>query len=291
MGEYARAVSIGLKSFVVAMLGWRDNPYTIAVGRRLWGRLPLLSLAGLTLAGIAAGPFFPSFDKIAGFVPPLAFLTWMPVDVTQMLWSIPAVFGLVVAWRVRCFRGDVEDTWLGLADIEDPGRRIFESAAIPIGFAALFLGFGLELLPRLLELAAGQPVEWGSVGSWSLSLSETILAVAVVAGVLSLNRCFSKAFGQLVGAAFMIFGLRMGLSYALPWMTAWWSYLPIPYVDRFGGGHSLSFGILLFNLAVVAIAWAKLRARAGQSPFWSAESLPDAPESEKESSLPPIPGD
>lgn len=288
MGEYARAATVGLKSFARAVLRWRENPFTLVVGKRLWGRFPLVTLALLTMAGIAAGPFFPGFDAIAVFVPPIAFLSWMPVDVTEMLWSVPALFALLVAWRVRRLRNDEPNAWLDLTDEEFPGRRIFEAGAIPIGAAATVLGLGLQVGPRLWAVSRGQTVDWGSSGSWLLGISGTLLTVAVVGGVLSLRKALGKAFGQLMGAAFTIFGLRLGLSYALPWMMGWWTYLPIPYVDRIAGERSPDYGLFLFNLAVVAIAWAKLRQHADESPFWKPDSDREATDGEA-GSLPPLP--
>jgi hypothetical protein len=292
MGEYARAAAVGIKSFLIAILGWRENPYTIAVGRRLWGRFPLVTLAGLTLIGIAAAPFFPSLERMAGFIPPLSFLMWLPGDVSAMLWSVPALLGIIIAWRVRSLRRDEEQLWFGLTDVAEPGRHIFEAAAIPIAAAASFLAIGAEIAGPVLSWAQGSAFELGGTGATLLSISHSLVITIVVAGVLSINQCFSKAFGQLFGAAFTLFGIRLGLSYAIPWMTSWWSYLPIPFVDRIGQ-RSPIYGLILVNLAILAIAWVALREKAEEQPFWveeSEEKVEDESDEDQGNELPPIPG-
>ena len=109
----------------------------------------------------------------------------------------------------------------GLSDAAEPGRRIFEAAAIPIGVAAVVMATGVELGPAVLKAILGELAEWSSIGRHLLAISESFLAAVVVAGVVSVNRCASKAIGQLFGAGFLLFGLRMGLGFAVPWMTSW----------------------------------------------------------------------
>jgi hypothetical protein len=122
IGAYSRAVGEGVRSFVLAALGWRDNPYANTVGRRLWGPLPWLGFGAPVVAGIALSPFLPSIDRIAGFVPPLAFLQWMPEDVFELLWSVPALFNLAVvavAWVALRNRAGEQPFWTSQPGSDD----------------------------------------------------------------------------------------------------------------------------------------------------------------------------
>ena len=120
MGDYTHAMVLGFKSFVQAARDWRKNPCTGVVGKRLWGPRPWFSLVVLTLAGLGISPFFPSVERVAGFLPPAAVLGWVPGSIRDLFWSVPALFGFVVAWRVRRYRRIDEEHLAGLLDM---GRR------------------------------------------------------------------------------------------------------------------------------------------------------------------------
>jgi hypothetical protein len=244
----------------------------------------------LTAAGIAVSPVFPSVERMAGLVPPLAFLLWIPNDVLEILWSAPAFFGHVVAWRVRALRGDLGSDWLASGDATDQKRLLFEAAAVPVAMAAVALAIGIEVAAPVHRLLAGLPGGWPSVGPVLLAASRSLVVVAVVAGVMSVHRSVSSAFGKLLGAGFMLFGLRMAIAFTVPWVTAWWSHLPIPFIERFSGERSPGAALFLFNLAVASIAWVVTLGKAEDSPFWSAaggDGEAESPPSEPD--LPPLP--
>jgi hypothetical protein len=288
IGEYTAAVFDGARSFGRAALHWRQNPFTARVMRRLWGPLPWIGLGGLAVFGIVVSPIFPSPGRIAGFFPPVAVLLWIPEDVIEMLWSVPACFGYLVAWRVSSFRRDDPSRWLGSADVNAPELRLFEAAAVPVAAAGLALAIGIEVAAPVQRLLEGAPPGWPSAGSAMLAVSRSLVVVAVVSGVMSVHRSVSKGLGQVLGAAFMLFGLRLAIGYTVPWMTAWWTYLPIPFIDRVGGDRSPVFALFLFNLAVAAIAWVMTMGTAEDSPFWTAKSEDGAPNTAPHE-LPPLP--
>ncbi len=289
MEEYSRAAKLGVRSFLQALRNWKDNPYTIVVGRRLWGPWPLLSLVGLTLAALLVAPFFPSFERLGGFIPPLVFLTYIPDSVRDLLWSMPAVFGFVVAWRVRSFRRNDEELLADLADVDDPGSFIFEAGATPIAIAAFVLAAGLELVEPLTRLVRGLDAGWYGLGSHIEFATSSVVVVAISAGVLSINTTIGKGLGQLFGAGFTLFGIRLGIGFAIPWMVGWWTYLPIPYLNQLGG-HSPTIVYTLFNLAVAAVAWIKLRDSTKEQPFWARDSGDEEePKALPEPDLPPLP--
>jgi len=290
IGEYTAAVFEGARSFGRAVLQWRQNPHTNGVMRRLWGPAPWIGLGGLAVAGIVVSPFFPSPGRAAGFFPPLAALMWIPSDVLEMLWSVPALFAYVVAWRVRSFRHDDPSRWLGSADVIDPERRLFEAAAVPVAVAGLALAVGIEVAAPVQRFLEGAPPAWPSLSSALLAVSRSLVVVAVVGAVISVHRSLSKGLGQVLGAGFMLFGLRMAIGFTVPWMTAWWTFLPIPFIDRVAGDRSPMFAFLLFNLAVAAVAWVMTMGKAEDSPFWTVEHEDiETHDEPAEPELPPLP--
>lgn len=289
MGDYTHAAVLGFKSFVQSIRDWRKNPCTAVVGRRLWGPWPLLSLVVLTLAALAISPFFPSFERVAGFVPPAAVLTLIPGSIRDLFWSVPALFGFVVAWRVRRYRQNDEEHLAGLLEAGQPKTLLFDAGATPIAIAAFVLAAGLELVEPVVRIVQGLDAGWYGVGSHLQSATASVVVVAISAGVLSVNRAVGKGMGQMMGAGFMLFGIRLGIGFSVPWMVSWWAYLPIPHISQLAD-RSPTLVYTLFNLAVAAAAWVKLREHTEDRRFWGLEhgdddreAVPPRPE------LPPLP--
>lgn len=288
MGEYARAAALGIKSFVQSVLNWRENPYITIVGERLWGSWRLLPLVCLTVAAVAVSPFFPSFERIAGFIPPAVFLTWIPSSIRDLLWSVPAFFGFVVAWRVRRFRQNDKNLFPDLVDAGESNNLIFEAGATPIAVAAFVLAAGLELVQPLMRLAQGLDGGWYGLTSHLESATWSLVVVAISAGVMSVNSAVGKGVRQVFGAGVTLFGIRLGIGFAAPWIMGWWTYLPIPYINQLGESSS-TLVFILFNLCVASAAWIMLRERTAGQHVWMSGFGDDDQEALSEPDLPPLP--
>jgi hypothetical protein len=292
--EYIAAAFEGARSFGRAVLEWRRNPFVRDVARRLWGPAAPAGLALLVVVCVGASPFFPGPGTAAALLPPLAFLLWVPGEILEMLWSVPAVFGYLIAWRIRALRGDDSQRWTGAHGTEESNRWIFEAAAVPVAAAGLALAVGLEAIGPAIRIVEGTLEEWPSPGPVLLSISRSLVVMAIVGGVLSVHRSLSKGIGQVLGAAFVIFGLRMAIGFAVPWMTSWWTYLPIPFIEWVSGDRSPGPVLFVFNTAVVAVAWVMTMSRAEDSLFWTPDAepdtpAPDSPEEQSPTELPPLP--
>jgi hypothetical protein len=217
--------------------------------------------------------FLPPTDRLAGLIPPLMALKFFPSDVAALFWSAPAFFAFVVAWRVRRLRRDQEGTWLLDADVHEPELRLFEAGALPVAAAALVLAVTLPIVSTLwVAVGTADPAESAGLGSQLFAISRLLLIVSLTSGILSAHRELSKGIGQLLGAGFFVWGIHLGIAFSVPWMTNWWTYLPIPFLSRLGGEPSANLVHLLFNLAVVAGTWAALREKLRSKPFWEFES-------------------
>jgi len=281
--EYGRAVVLGIRALVDAAQSWRDNPLTGEVNRRLWGPSPWAALAVLTAAGIATAAVLPPSDNLIGLVPPLAALAFIPATVRDVLYSVPAFFGFVVAWRVRRLRKSGGQGWLESFGIDDAGARFFQAGALPVAVAAVVLVVGIEavafVMPEkaqavtveLVELPEAEPSRSGAV-SHARGMAHNLVIVALAAGLLGVHREMGKGLGQLLSASFFVWSMHLVIGFTVPWLVSSWSYLP--FVGELAGRRSPSLAHLLFDLSVVMGTWAAAYERTRQSPVWVEEPSP-----------------
>jgi len=285
--EYGRAVVLGGRSLLDAAASWRENPLTDEVNRRLWGPLPLAALAVLTAAGIAAAAVLPPSGSLIGLVPPLAALAYIPSSVRDVLYSAPAFFAFVVAWRVRRLRKTSGHAWLASFGADEPGARFFQAGALPAAVASVVLVVGIEVVAivvpeeaavevvELVEVPEAEPSRSGAV-SHARDMAHNLVIVALAAALLGVHREVGKGLGQLLGAAFSVWCTHLVIGFTVPWLVGSWSYLPV--VGELASRRSPHLVHLLFDLSVVMGAWAAAYERTRRSPLW--EDVQPPPEDE-----------
>jgi len=284
---YGQAVLEGGRSILAAALGWRSNPLATQVNRRLWGPAWPATLLLLTAGTIAAGLLLPPFSRLIQFVPPLVGFAFFPEIVLDLFYSAAAFFAFVIAWRFHRLRLTTSSDWPERTAISDFGGRFFDAAALPVVVATLVLGLGLQLAPVFLAIpavdvdAGAALAEVFTAGSLS-RFARTLVVVALVVGVLSVHRRLGTGFGKLLGAGFVVWGVHIGIAFAVPWMTSWSSHLP--WVGQFVPERSAAGAHSLFDLAVACAAWIAAREKWSDVPLWT-----DAEPTSEPASPPPPP--
>jgi hypothetical protein len=280
--DYGAAAIAGARSILEAVATWRDNPLRTQVNRALWGRWWAAVLVLLTAAAIAYEVVQP-IPYLTGLVPPLVFLGFVPNLIRGLLLSGPALFAFVVVWRVRRLRESGEDTWPNRFEVQDFGATLFDAGAVPVAVATLALGAGSLLADIAAPRPGAPPTEvpgLDTIGGLAIAESagtfaQTVLTVALVAGILGLHRTISKGLGKLISAGFMVWGMHIGLAFSVPWMVSWWAYLP--FIGQYAPRRSVDFALLAFDLAVACAVWIGVREKCSQLPFWEVEPPPPPP--------------
>ena len=291
ISKYREAVVLGLKSIVGAAVKWRVNPLTNEVNRCMWGPWPWATLGVLTAAALGLHVVMPPFSTLIGFVPPLMALAFIPENVRELIWSAPAFFAFVVAWRVHRLRITDSESWPDRRCRADFGQRFFEAGALPVAVASLLLVAGLELVGGL-NIADAMSEETKIVGEasamWAMSFSANRLAsnlviVALVAGIMGVYRKAGAGLAKLLGAGFFVWGIHLGIAFSVPWMVSWWAYLPV--VGQYAGRRSPDAVHIFFDVAVALSAWTAAREKCRGAPLWEDEapSLPPLPVEDAES--------
>ena len=291
LSAYGQDVVAGSKSILSAARGWRTNPLTSRVNRRLWSPLWPAVLLLLVAAAIAVDQLLPPFSRLIGLVPPLTVLTFLPNIVRDLVYSAPALFAFVIVWRIHRLRSSKPVDWSDRAAIRDFGGQFFDAAALPVAVATLALGIGIQLTTVVLGSLPADPetgvagataIEVWTVAGGSSRLARTIVIVALVTGVLGVHRRIGTGLGKLFGAGFVVWSIHLGIGFAVPWMTSWWTYLPV--IGKFAPDRSANWAHLLFDLAVACAAWIAAREKWREAPLWS-----DAPPRPSPSPPPPPP--
>lgn len=286
---YGQAVFEGARSMLLAARGWRDNPLTTPVNRRLWGPGWVFVLLLLTAAATAGGILLPPFSRLAHFVPPLVVLTFLPGIILDLFYSAAAFFAFVVAWRMRRLRLTPSSGWPDRAAIPEFGGRFFDAAGLPVVVAAVVLGLGLQVASALSVMpVADSDAGAAMAGAFleadiSTLIARTILVVALVTGILSVHRRVGAGFGKLLGVGFAVWGGHIGIGFTVPFLTNSWSYLPL--IGQFAPERSATFAHILFDLAVACAAWIATREKWKAAPLWTDA----APEPEPAPPPPPPP--
>ena len=94
-------------------------------------------------------------------------------------------------------------------------------------------------------------------------------------GVLGVHRRIGTGLGKLFGAGFVVWSIHLGIGFAVPWMTSWWTYLPV--IGELAPDRSANWAHLLFDLAVASGAWMTAREKWREAPLWSDASPPPSP--------------
>jgi hypothetical protein len=280
LSEYGTAVIAGTRSMISAARGWRSNTLTARVNRQLWGPGWVAVLAGLVVAFIAVDVVLPPFSLLIGLAPPLTGFAFFPGLIRDLFYSAPAFFAFVVAWRVRSLRASDSSDWSDRAAIEGFGGRFFDAGALPIAVAAISLGIGIELVSSVglshpfVHTGTGDLEPW-TVGGASLRLARTLVIIALASGILTVHRTIRAGVGKLFGAGFFVWGVHLGIGFAVPWMTSWLAYLPIigPHVPDSSAG----WAHFLFDVAVASAAWTAAREKCRATPLWADAAPPPPP--------------
>lgn len=295
IAQYGAAAVAGLKSIVDAARQWRDNPLTSQVNRVLWGRWWVAVLSAFVMIALAAEVLLPSFSIVVGQIPILVGLAIIPRVVRNLFFSVPALFAFIVVWRVHRLRSSRREAWPDRASMSDFGGSFFDAGALPVAIATLVIAVcgsfwdgviasqrGLLLTGTGLEAAGGfEVVE--AMGR----LANSVLTVALVAGILSVHRSLGKGIAQLIGAGFFVWGAHIAIGFTLPWMVSWTSFVPV--IGRFAATRSPELALALFDLAVGCAAWIAAREKCRAAPFWVAALPPPPPPPAPPP--PPVPGD
>jgi hypothetical protein len=249
----------------------------------------------LATAAIAVDHWLPPMSRLIGLAPPLISLAFIPDVVRELLYSAPAFFGFVVVWRAHRLRSSAPETWPDRAAIDDFGGRIFDAAALPIAAASLLIGVGIQMSALSLGLLAADPqitgagvetIEGWAFSSGSSRFARTIVIIALVTGILGVHRRIGAGFGKLLSAGFMVWGVHIGISFAVPFMTGWVTYLPV--IGRFAPERSAAWAHALFDLAVACAAWIAAREKWREAPLWS-DAEPQEPQPPSAPTIPPPP--
>ncbi len=283
LSAYAQAVVAGGRSMLSAALGWRTNPLTSRVNRRLWSPLWPAVLLLLVAVAIAVDQLLPPFSRLIGLAPPLVALAFIPNIVRDLVYSAPALFAFVIVWRVHRLRSSKPADWSDRASVREFGGSFFDAAALPVIVATLALGIGAQLTAVVLSSLSVDP-ETGVAGATALEtwtvvgssrwLARTIVIVALVTGILCVHRRIGTGLGKLLGAGFAVWAIHLGIAFAVPWMTSWWAYIPV--IGKFAPDRSADWAHLLFDLAVACAAWMAAREKWREAPLWS-DALPPTP--------------
>ena len=249
---------IGPRSLGNAMMRFRANPFRAAAGRRLWGPAPAVALAAAVLAAVVAAPWFPLVER---------FFPWFLVDVGELVWSIPALFAVLVAWRARTLRDSLPDLEEPTLPFAERATHYFEAAAVPVAVATLMMAIGIELSVAASPLLTGGEAVWPSIDFALHGISRSLVIVAVTAGVWSTQRKPGNGFRKLMVAGLALFGTRLAIGLTVPWMSFGWTWIP-GFGHHLGPARTVIGANLLFNLGVVATAWAMLHAAAGDGLEW-----------------------
>lgn len=274
---YGRTVVLGARSMLSAAAGWRSNPLTADTNRKLWGRPWVLVLALAAVATIVIELLLPPVERLAELVPPFSVLGFLPDLVLDLLYSGPAWFAVAACLRLRALRSSASSAWPEGDRVADFGGLLFDAAALPIVISASAIGLALELAPvvgRFLNAGADNGATDAAMlieASGSGRFARTVLVAALVVGIGSVHRRLAGAFGKLIAAAFMVWGMHLGIAFAVPWMTAWWGYLP--GIGHLAPHRSVAWAHTLFDLAVAFAAWLVVREKWRSSPLWSEQQI------------------
>ncbi len=294
IAQYGAAAVAGLKSIVDAASQFRDNSLTSQVNRVLWGRWWAAVLTALVMIALAAEILLPSFSIVVSQVPMLAGLAIVPRVVRNLFFSVPALFAFVVVWRVHRLRSSGREAWPDWASMSDFGGSFFDAGALPVAIATVVLavcGYVGETVVAATGLLQEPGGGFDLSGGWLVAggagrLAETILTVALVAGILGVHSSIGKGLGQLVGAGFFVWGAHIAIGFTVPWMVSWTSFVPV--IGRFAATRSPELALTLFDLAVGCAAWLAARDKCRSAPFWvDASPSPPPPPPPP----PPVPGD
>ncbi len=284
LAEYGQAVVAGVRSMLDAISSWRSNPLTEPVNRRLWGRWWPAALIALVVAAVAIDAVLPSIDRLAELVPPLIFVAFIPGLIGDLLYSAPAFFAFVVVWRVRRLRAAGPTDWPPRSSIPEFGLRFFQAAALPVAAAALAIGIGFAAVAFVVAVgpptpdAASHGIEkleqWSATGN-AATLARSLLIVALISGILVVHQRLRAGFGKLVGAGFMVWGVHIGIGFAVPWMTSWLAWVPV--IGQYTPQRSATWAHLLFDLAVACAAWTAAAEKLRAAPLWADAAPPPPP--------------
>lgn len=284
LAEFGQGVVAGMRSMLDAISSWRDNPLTEPANRRLWGRWWPATLAALVGATVAVDAVLPPIGRLSEIVPPLQFAAFIPVLIRDLFYSAPAFFAFVVVWRLRCLRESEPTDWPPRSSVPDFGLRLFQAAALPVVAAALAIGLGVTVVSFVFAAAppaAGAATpgieELGhpSASSGTATFARSVLVVALISGLLVVHRRLGAGFGKLIGAGFFIWGVHIGISFAVPWMTSWLAYLPV--IGQYAPQRSVTWAHLLFDVAVACGAWTAAAEKFRVAPLWVDASSPPPP--------------
>ncbi|MGD8439667.1 MAG: hypothetical protein PVG53_03980 [Holophagae bacterium] len=287
LAEYGQAVVSGVRSILDATTSWRDNPLTEPVNRRLWGRWWPATLAALVGATVAVDAVLPPIGRLAELAPPLQFAIFFPGLIRDLLYSAPALFGFVVVWRLRRLRASEPTDWPPRSTVPDFGLRFFQAAALPVAAAALAIGFGVTVVSFVVAAAppgtdAATPgiEELGhlSASGGAATLARSVLVIALITGLLVVHRRLGAGFGKLIGAGFFVWGIHIGIGFAVPWMTSWLAWLPV--IGQYAPQRSTTWAHLLFDLAVACAAWTAAAEKVRPAPLWADAPPPPPPSTE-----------
>jgi hypothetical protein len=282
--EYGQAVVAGVRSMLDAVSSWRGNPLTEPVNRRLWGRWWPATLVALVIATIAIDAVLPPIDRLAELVPPLIFAAFIPDLIRDLLYSAPAFFGFIVVWRVRRLRASGPTDWPPRSSVPEFGLRFFQAAALPVAASALAIGIGVATVAFVI--APGPPApnaatpgveeleRWSATGN-AATLARSLMIVALVSGVLVVHPRLGAGFGKLIGAGFFVWGIHIGIGFAVPWMTSWLTYVPV--IGQVAPQRSAAWAHLLFDLAVACAAWTAAAGKLRPAPLWADAAPPPPP--------------
>ena len=107
------------------------------------------------------------------------------------------------------------------------------------------------------------------------------MVVALVAGLMGVHQTVGQGLSKLFGAGFFVWGVHLGIAFAVPWMTSWTTHLP--GIGEFAPSRSVAWAHMLFDLAVASGAWMEARRNWSGAPLWlESASEPSPP-------LPPPP--
>jgi hypothetical protein len=289
--EYGHAVVLGFRSILDAARHWPNNPLTTTVNSRLWGGRRAIALAVLVVLTLLAEAALSRLGRFPSLGGALDFLAFVPELVRELFLSPPAWFAFVVAWRVRRLRRSDPGGWPQRATMPDFGLRFFDAGALPVAAAAVVIGFGAALVTTGSSLlgdhvspsanGVAATMDWDTVAIPS-QIVRSVLVIALVAGILAVHRSVRSGLGKLVGAGFFVWGIHIGIAFAVPWMISWWAYLPA--LGHFASQRSVDWAHLLFDLSVASVAWTAARESCRETPLWLETERPAA------SPPPPPPG-
>jgi hypothetical protein len=276
--EVRAAIVMGLRTLGSAVAGWRSNPLRMPVNTRLWGRRPWLMLGALTAAAVVVSWLLASpVIRLSLPINPNAF--FFPDTVLALVWSAPAFFAWLVAWRVRGLRNGSSDVWPERRTTPEFGIRFFEAAALPVVVAAVVLALGIEIAAIVdITVVSGttSETEPRTVAGIARALSRMLVVVALVAGIGSTQRVFTSAISKLLGAGFTVWAMHLGIGFAAPFMIGWISYLPV--IGQVVPERSVIWVHTLFDFGIALTAWTVVRERVGAVPLWQEEtSVPPPP--------------